>query len=144
VELRGEILLPGAAEGPLLKLRAPISFWGGVDSASGKIVDVRHPDHGRCVAGTMLALPGTIGSSSSSSVLLELTRRGMAPAGMLLAEVDAILLVGLVVAHEMGWPFCPALRLDAKTFAALDQVACRIRVDGTIEALSLGSFSAMP
>ena len=66
--MRGEVLMPGAARGPLLKLGAPISFWGGVDAASGTIIDVRHPDHGRCVAGTILALPGTIGSSSSSSL----------------------------------------------------------------------------
>jgi predicted aconitase with swiveling domain len=144
VELKGEILLPGTAEGALLKLRAPISFWGGVDPASGKILDVRHPDHGRCIAGTVLALPGTIGSSSSSSVLLELARRGMGPAALLLAEVDAILLVGLVVARELGWPFCPALRIDAETFAALDAAAYRIGVDGAITALALGSFSAIP
>jgi len=117
--LSGEILVAGTATGPLLKLAGPISFWGGVDPATGTIVDVRHPDHGKSIAGTMLALPGTIGSSSSSSVLLELVHAGKAPAGLILVEVDAILLLGLVVAGEMGWPVPPALKIGRADFAAL-------------------------
>ncbi|MEJ2122231.1 MAG: DUF126 domain-containing protein, partial [Alphaproteobacteria bacterium] len=78
------ILIPGAAEGPLLRLRAPISFWGGVDPKSGRLADPRHPDHGASVAGTVLAVPETIGSSSSSAVMLELMRGGAAPAALLL------------------------------------------------------------
>ena len=79
---------------PLLRLARPISFWGGVDPQTGEIVDARHPDRGARIGGTILALPGTIGSSSSSSVLLELVRVGQAPAALLLAEIDAILLLG--------------------------------------------------
>ena len=43
----------------------------------------------------MLALPGTIGSSSASAVLLELVHAGKAPAAILMTEPDAILLLGL-------------------------------------------------
>lgn len=140
MELTGETLLPGSAQGPVLKLRAPISFWGGVDPASGRIIDVRHPDHGRNISGTVLALPGTIGSSSSSSVMLELVHRGRAPAALILAAPDAILLLGLVVAVEMGWPGPPALRLDPAAFTCLPDGAAatvepgRIFWDGPPEA----------
>ena len=51
----------------------------------------------------MLFLPGTIGSSSASAVLLELVHDGRAPAALVLHEPDAILLLGLIVAREMGW-----------------------------------------
>lgn len=108
---------PGRAE--LLKLDAPISFWGGVDPTTGVVIDVRHPQLGRSLAGRMLALPGAIGSSSSSSVLLELTRVGKAPAAILMVEPDAILLLGLVVAREMGWTAPPAARIAAADFASL-------------------------
>lgn len=108
-----------AGRADLLKLDAPISFWGGVDPATGNIIDVRHPQHGECVAGRLLMLPGAIGSSSSSSVLLELTRVGKAPAAILMVEPDAILLLGLVVAREMGWPGPPAARIGAQDFASL-------------------------
>ena len=66
--LKAQILLPGkTASAPCLALTAPISFWGGVDPRSGEIIDARHPQRGRTVAGTVLALPGTIGSSSASA-----------------------------------------------------------------------------
>ncbi len=112
LELSVEILLPGGAtEGQCLALSAPISFWGGVDPKTGRIIDARHPERGRDIAGTILALPGTIGSSSASAVLLEVIHAGRAPAALLMDAPDAILLLGLVVAREMGWPTPPAFRL---------------------------------
>jgi uncharacterized protein len=99
-----EVLIPGpeVRACPLI-LTAPISFWGGVDSKTSRIADVRHPQHGMDIAGTILFLPGTIGSSSASAILLELIHRGIAPAALVLREPDAILLLGVIVAREMGW-----------------------------------------
>jgi predicted aconitase with swiveling domain len=108
------------ARGPGLALSAPISFWGGVDPKTARIADVRHPQHGVSIAGTVLMLPGTIGSSSASAVLLELVHKGIAPAAIILHEPDAILLLGLLVAREMGWSHPPAYRLDRQRFAAFD------------------------
>ncbi|WP_332685021.1 aconitase X swivel domain-containing protein [Bosea sp. (in: a-proteobacteria)] len=131
--LKAEILLPGqAVEATCLALSAPISFWGGVDPRSGEIIDARHPQRGRNVAGTVLGLPGTIGSSSASAVLLELVHTGRAPAAILVAEPDAILLLGLVVAREMGWKTPPALKLSAKAQAGLAGQRLSIAIDGAI------------
>jgi predicted aconitase with swiveling domain len=118
--LRGEILVAGAAgSGEALVLDQPISFWGGVDPKTGRIADVRHPQHGECIAGKVLFLPGTIGSSSASAVLLELVQNGHAPAALVLHEPDAILLLGLIVAKEMGWQTPVAVRIDKTRFPAL-------------------------
>ena len=115
MELSAEILIPGApAAGRCLALTAPISFWGGVDPRSGLVIDARHPQRGMSIAGAVLALPGTIGSSSASAVLLELVHAGKAPAALLMDAPDAILLLGLVVAREMGWPTPPAYRVPAE------------------------------
>lgn len=130
-----EILMPGGpASGLCLALTAPISFWGGVDPRSGTIIDARHPQLGEDIAGTVLALPGTIGSSSASAVLLELVHAGKAPAALLMDAPDAILLLGLVVAREMGWPTPPALRLPAAEQAALSGRRLLLSSDGTITA----------
>ena len=67
----------------------------------------------------MLLIPATIGSSSAAAILLELVHAGLAPAAVVLHEPDAILLLGLIVAREMGYPTPIALRLDARQFAAL-------------------------
>ncbi len=115
--VKGEVLVAGkGGSGPGLVLTAPISFWGGIDPTTGRIVDVRHPEHGVNIAGTVLFLPGTIGSSSASAVLLELVHNGHAPAALVLHEPDAILLLGLIVAREMGWETPVALRLDRSRF----------------------------
>jgi predicted aconitase with swiveling domain len=108
-----EVLVRGGpAKGPALVLSAPISFWGGIDPSTGKVIDPRHPDHGAEISGTVLFLPGTIGSSSASAVLMELVHQRMAPAAVVLHKPDAILLIGLLAATEMGWPVPPAIRLD--------------------------------
>ena len=131
--LKAEILLPGdATTGVCLALTAPISFWGGVDPASGAIIDARHPERGQNIAGRILALPGTIGSSSASAVLLELVHAGKAPAALLMDAPDAILLLGLVVAREMGWPTPPAFRLPAADQRVLADRRITISAEGLI------------
>jgi predicted aconitase with swiveling domain len=129
-----EVLLAGAgpATGDVLALRRPISFWGGVDPKTGAIIDARHPDRGAIIAGRVLALPGTIGSSSASAVLLELVHAGRAPAALLMREPDAILLLGLVVAREMGWPIPSALRVGEDIQAKLAGMTVTVGPDGSI------------
>lgn len=119
---------------PVMKLSAPLSFWGGVDPATGRIIQVRHPECGATISGAVLALPGTIGSSSSSAVLLELIRLGIAPAALLLDEPDAILLIGCVVGREMGWKAPPAFRLAAREQARLPSGPITIAPDGSIRS----------
>jgi predicted aconitase with swiveling domain len=128
-----EILVPGrAGEGEALVLTAPISFWGGVDPKSGRIADVRHPQHGETIAGRVLFLPGTIGSSSASAVLMELVHNGHAPAALVLHEPDAILLLGLIVGREMGWRTPVALRLERGAFAAYRGKRVSVADDGAL------------
>ena len=131
--LSGEIILPGEASGPLLRLTAPISFWGGVDPATGSITDPRHPEHGRAIGGTVLAIERTIGSSSSSAIMLELLRNGQAPAALLLGAVDAILSLGVVVGREMDYPAIPVVALGQAVIASLPlEGQATIAPDGTV------------
>ena len=78
-------------------LSQPLSFWGGVDAETGKIIDQSQPHRGD-FAGKILVMPGGRGSSSSSSVLAETIRNGTAPAGILMERPDPILAVGAIVA----------------------------------------------
>jgi predicted aconitase with swiveling domain len=130
-----EILVPGAGgEGPALVLSAPISFWGGVDPNSGRISDVRHPQCGSDIAGTVLFVPGTIGSSSAAAVLMELVHGGHAPAALVLHEPDAILLLGLIVAREMGWQTPIAIKLDRALHAGFEGRSVAVAVDGIVSS----------
>jgi predicted aconitase with swiveling domain len=132
--MHGRVLFPGAARGPLLRLTAALSFWGGVDPASGTIILGSHPERGRSVAGRVLALARPIGSSSSSAVLLELIHRGCAPAAILLGEIDAILVVGCLAARELGLTAPPVLLLAPADLDRIDQGEFVIHPDGQIAA----------
>jgi predicted aconitase with swiveling domain len=94
-------LVAGEATGPALVLEEPLSFWGGIDPATGRIVDVHHPQHGASVTGTVLVMPAGRGSSSSSSVLAEAIRMGTAPSAIVLRGADPIVALGAIVAREL-------------------------------------------
>lgn len=112
MELTGTALHEGSAKGRLFVLQKPVSFWGGVDPIKGTIADPRHPQHGEPLAGRILVMKRTIGSSSSSAIMLELLRNGVSPAGIVLGRPDAILMLGVLVAEELGHPTVPVLQVD--------------------------------
>jgi predicted aconitase with swiveling domain len=127
------VLIDGAAEGPILKIAEPLSFWGGVDPATARVSDPRHPQHGACLTGRIVALTQTRGSSSSSAIMLELLYRRIAPAALILSSPDAILALGVLVAREMGYPTIPVLTLPAHRQAELpDDGRMRIEAGGRL------------
>ncbi len=131
--LAATTLVPGRAAGPVLALSEPLSLWGGVDPASGRIVETRHPDYGRSIAGYILAMPAVRGSSSSSSVLAELLRGGVGPLGIVLGEPDEILVVGSMVARELYDVDCPVLLLGPDDYArAASYASMTIDADGSV------------
>ena len=132
--LQAEPQIAGSAEGEVLKLARPISFWGGVDPTNGRISDPRHPNHDAEIAGRILVLPGMIGSSSSSYIMLELMAIRRAPAALVLAEPDAILGLGVVVAREMNYGSIPVVVLPREKQAALETgQRVRIAENGAVE-----------
>lgn len=115
----GRILVEGEARGDLVPLGEPLSFWGGFDAESGAIIDVRHPQHGLVITGKIVAMRHGRGSSSSSSVLAEAIRSGTAPSGIVIAESDAILALGSLVAGLLYDSWCPIVLLGEADYADL-------------------------
>ena len=132
--LQGELLLEGRpVRAEAMALTAPISFWGGVNPKTGEIADARHPEYGQGISGRAVLIPATVGSSSAAAILLELVHAGLAPAALVLHEPDAILLLGLIVAREMGYETPMAVRLDARHFGGLHGQSLAISADGLID-----------
>jgi predicted aconitase with swiveling domain len=130
-------LVAGTAEGRALVLDEPLSFWGGVDPATGDIIEARHPQHGGNVAGRILVMPSGRGSSSSSSVLAEAIRAGTAPAAIVLGQADPILALGAIVARELFGSTIPvvvavevALRTDDLATIRADETGVELRAEG--------------
>jgi predicted aconitase with swiveling domain len=121
--VRGRLIAPGRARAPALVLDEPLSLWGGLDPATGQVIELRHPQHGARVTGRVLVLPAARGSSSSASVLAEAIRAGTAPAAIVLGEPDLILALGAAVAEELYGVQIPILVLPAADLAAIQDGA---------------------
>ena len=117
--LQGRSLVEGAAQGTLLFADVGLSFWGGVDPASGEVIDRHHPLSGQRLAGRVLAIPSGRGSCTGSSVLMELISNGHAPAALVLAEADEILVLGVLVAEVIFQRSLPVLCIGREAFEGL-------------------------
>jgi predicted aconitase/predicted aconitase with swiveling domain len=112
-------ILPGSAEGPVVALSEGLSFWGGVDPQTGRIIDAHHPQHGTELAGAIVMMPASRGSCSGSGVVLELALAGRAPAALVFSEPEDVATLGALVASEMFGHSLPVLRLARAAFLTL-------------------------
>ena len=130
--MKAVTLVPGTAEGEVFVLAEPLSFWGGLDAATGAIIDRWHPQCGAVLTGKVLLMERGRGSSSGSSVLAEAIRAGTAPAAIVLLTRDAIVTVGALVGRELYAKDCPVVMADAADWAVL-VAAARLSVEAGAE-----------
>lgn len=115
----GRSLVTGEARGPALILDEPLSFWGGVDPETGRVIDVHHPQLGVTVTGRVLVMPSGRGSSSSSSVLVESVQAGTGPVAIVMREPDPIIALGAIVVRELFGTRFPVVVVDEATYRSL-------------------------
>ena len=118
-QVRALTLCAGDGFGDILWLDEPLSFWGGTDLSSGVITDVHHPQRGVCLAGRVVVMSASRGSSSSSSVLAEQVRAGVGPVAIVLSSRDLIVTLGALAAAEVYGIRMPILLLDSAGLARL-------------------------
>jgi hypothetical protein len=119
-------LVEGSATGSALVLDQPLSFWGGLDPASGEIVEASHPQRGQIVTDRILVLPSGRGSSSSATVLAESIRLGTGPVGIVLGEPDEIVAIGALAAAELYGTAIPVVVASPDGYGSIrtgDQVS---------------------
>jgi predicted aconitase with swiveling domain len=133
VKVEARLLTEGVGEGPVLVLSAPLSLWGGVDTATGQIVEAGHPQAGSIVTGKVLLLTHGRGSSSAASVLAEMIRLGTAPAAIILGHPDPIIVSGAVVASELYGEALPVAWVDSDGWHIASRAShAEVRADGQI------------
>jgi len=125
--LTGKVSHPGTAEGEILLLTEPISFWGGVDH-HGEIIDVHHAQHKAKMTNKILVMPSGRGSSSATAVLAELIRTGDGPLAIIMLQCDTILVIGALVSAEIYGISMPIVELDKDQYAQLSD-GMRVSVD---------------
>lgn len=131
--IEGRIVVAGEASGELLVSLQPLSFWGGYDHQTGEIIDRRNPLSGRIAAGRVLAIPNTVGSSTTTAVLLEAVRAGTAPAAILTTSIDSYLALASVVAEEMYGRPIPIVAITQEQFEKLKTgTIIKVQPDGKL------------
>lgn len=119
--MEARVLVDGSAEGEALVLDEPLSFWGGLDPTTGRIVELGHPQLGAVVTDRILVMPSGRGSSSSATILAESIRAGTAPAGIVLAEEDQIVAIGALVAAELYRITVPVVVAARSTYMSIQE-----------------------
>jgi predicted aconitase with swiveling domain len=128
--ISAQVLVGGRNEGETLALDEPLSFSGGLDSATGRITDRWHPQYGAVVSGKVLVMRAGRGSSSGSAVLAEALRRGTGPAAILLSERDGIVAAGAIVASRLYGVSCPVFLVSPDDrFIAANSIRLRLSTD---------------
>ena len=125
--LTGKVSHPGTAEGEVLLLTEPVSFWGGVDH-HGEIIDVHHAQHKAKMTNKILVMPSGRGSSSATAVLAELIRTGDGPLAIVMLQCDTILVIGALVSAEIYDISMPIVELNQEQYAQLSD-GMRVKVD---------------
>jgi predicted aconitase with swiveling domain len=114
-----------------------LSLWGGLDPATGEVIDRRHPLSGMLVTGRVLSIPFGRGSCSASGVLLEAIQAGTAPAGIVVSRIDPVLGLGAILGDELlGLPTPILLLEEGDRRRLLTGMLVEISGDGILRTLS--------
>lgn len=99
LKLTGRIIYRGRTEGNALVTTQPISFLGGIDPTTGKIIERGHELLGESVKGRVLVFPYGKGSTVGSYTLYRLRKNGMAPSAIVNEECETIVAVGAIISE---------------------------------------------
>lgn len=119
VDFVGKPYVVGNASATLLAADLELSFWGGVDPATGEIIDRFHPLSGRLLKDTILAIPGGRGSCGGSAVMMELILNGLGPKALIFERCEDIITLGVIVAEEFFYKTIPVLQISRNDFRSL-------------------------
>jgi predicted aconitase with swiveling domain/8-oxo-dGTP pyrophosphatase MutT (NUDIX family) len=133
MRIRGRGIVPGQASGNALVSSAPFSFVGGVDPATGSILDGANGSAGERLGGRVFVFPSGKGSTVGSYVLYGLGKRGQGPVAIVNRRADAVVAVGATLA---GIPMVD--RVDVEGLHTGD----RIVVDGSRGTVELPDIRA--
>lgn len=128
--INGRTVSRGKATGPALVSCDPISFLGGVDPETGKVIEKGHALYGKNIKDTVLIFPGGKGSTVGSYVLYQLKKNGVAPAAIINVKSEPIVAVGAIIS---GIPMVDRLEQNPIMAIKNGQQVTVSGTDGTVE-----------
>lgn len=129
MQVQARTLFDGKAESEVMRLDAPLSFWGSFDPLTGIILDNNHPQKGQSLKGKVLVMPATRGSGGTPGGLAEAIRNGSGPVAVIMGEGDVNVMVGAAVAQQIYGLTCPILEVAGADYESVAS-ARRLRILG--------------
>ena len=97
-EIRIRPIVDGLVEGQTLVSPIPISFFGGIDSKTGKIIDSENPLYGQTIANKIFVFPRCKGSTVGSYTIYGLRVNDVAPIAFIANVAETIVVAGAILA----------------------------------------------
>lgn len=97
--LKGRAIVTGKVEGEAIVSRVPFSFFLGVNTDTGIIIEEGHEQVGKSIAGKVLVYPFGKGSSGDCLRLWRCASNGVAPIGILCRKADLVHAQGAIVTN---------------------------------------------
>jgi predicted aconitase with swiveling domain len=95
--LKGHRVVKGKAQGEALVSQSPITFFGGVNPATGMILEQGHELEGLSVSDRILIFPVGKGSTGGSYQLYELACNQKAPKAIINLRADTVVAIGAII-----------------------------------------------
>jgi len=99
MKLSGRKIFKGIAEAEAIVTKDGISFYGGVDPDTGKVVEVGHELEGKSISGKVLVFPTGKGSTVGSYTMYRMKKNNTAPAAIVNKHIDTIIAVGCIISE---------------------------------------------
>ena len=106
----------------LLFSNDPISFFGGVNTADGKMTDHRHGNYQESMTQKAFAFPFGKGSSGAGLVLMEMVRLKTAPAAIINIRTDPVILTGPLLCKHFYDQFLPVINVSQEDYTRLADI----------------------
>ncbi len=99
MKLEGRKIYKGTAEAEAIVTREGISFYGGIDPDTGKVVEVGHELEGQTITGKVLVFPTGKGSTVGSYTMYRMKKNNTAPVAIVNEKIDTIVAVGCIISE---------------------------------------------
>ena len=99
MKLMGRKIYKGIVKAEALVTKEGISFYGGVDPDTGKIVEIGHELEGKSMTGKVLVFPMGKGSTVGSYTMYRMMKNKTAPAAIINEKIDTVIAVGCIISE---------------------------------------------
>lgn len=129
--LKGHRVSRGKVQGIALVSHSPISFMGGVNPETGKIVEKGHELEGVSIAGKILVFPLGKGSTAGSFKIYEMKICHTHPSAIINERADPVVAIGAILSQ------IPMIDRLTKDTLAVIKTGDHVEVDADMETVSI-------